>query len=207
MNARLSRASTGRAPLLVIATLCLLAAWVAPPALAGSSVTGGAITLLTDPPQSEALFVGGVAPFFVAPATLHLTGDAWRFTFPIAGGSLSAASGAGRVRSRGGLVFWGRETMSSWTELSFTKPVVTTGAHAVLSGVYGPQGTRHVLATLDMSHAAVSRSHSGGHDWVRVGNVPARMSTWLRNQMTSVFPRYQPSADRLGTVTVKARLK
>ena len=207
MNGRLSRARRGRAPLLVIATICLLAAWVAPAALAGSPVGGGALTLLTDPPQSEALFVGGVAPFFVAPATLHLTGDAWRFTFPIAGGSLNAASGAGRVSARGGLLRWGRETMSSWTELSFTRLIVTTGAHAVLSGVYGAHGTRHVLATLEMSHATVTRSHSGGRDWVRVGNVPARMSTWLRNQMTSVFPRYQPSADRLGTVTVKARLK
>jgi len=33
------------------------------------------------------------------------------------------------------------------------------------------------------------------------------MSTSLKRRLTSAFPRYQPSGDRLGTITVSARLR
>lgn len=195
-----------RGLLLLVAAACLFAACLAPAAGASAQVTGGTLTLLTDPPQSEAMFLGGIAPYFVPPATLRLTDDAWRFRMPIAGGHLETASGAGTVSARGGFVLWGRETMSAWLQMSFTKPTLTTGAHAALSAVYWLSG-RHVLATLDMSHASITPSHAGGHDWVTVAGVRARMTPWLKHQLTTAFPRYEPTGSRLGTVTVKARLK
>ena len=103
-------------------------------------------------------------------------------------------------------MLWGRETMSAWLQLSFTKLTVTTGANPALSGLCWLSGTRrHVLATLDMSRASVTSSNSGGHDWVTVAGVPATMTLWLKHQLTSAFPRYKPSDRRLGTVTVRAR--
>ena len=188
------------------ATLCLLATFVSAQAGATSAVGGGSVTLRTYPPQAEALFVGGIAPLASSPATLRLTGDAWLYSLPVSGGRLDAASGAGTVSTRGGIIFWGRETMSAWTELSFTRLVVATGTHAKLTGIEGTDGKRRVLATLDAAHATVRRSTSGGHTWVTVGNLHARLSAWLKGQLTDAFPRYEPSGDRLGTVTVKARL-
>ena len=208
MIGRLSRARRGCELLLAVAAVCLLAACLTPAALAGSPVAGGTVTLLTDPSQSESMFLGGIAPFFVPPATLRLTDDAWRFRFPISGGNLDAATGVGSVNARGGLVLWGRETMSAWLQLSFTTLVVTTGAHPALSGLFWLSGKhRRVLATLDMSHAVTTSSRRGGHDWLTAGHVPARRSTWLKRQLTSNFPRYHTYNSRLGTVTVRARLK
>jgi hypothetical protein len=189
-----------------LAALCLLAAVVASPAQAATTVTGGTVTLLTYPPQAEALFVGGIAPLATPPATLRLTGDAWRYGLPASGGRLDTVTGAGTVSTRGGLVFWGRETMSAWTQLSFTRLVVTTGSHAKLTGVDGVSGTRRVLCTLDAARATVKRSSSGGHAWVTVGGLRAHLSGWLKGQLTAAFPRYEPTGDRFGTVTVKARL-
>jgi hypothetical protein len=189
-----------------LAALCLFAAIVASPAQAASTVTGGTVTLLTYPPQAEGMFAGGIAPLATPPATLRLTGDAWRYGLPVSGGRLDTVTGAGAVSTRGGLVFWGRETMSAWTQLSFTRLVATTGAHAKLTGVDGVHGTRRVLCTLDAAHATVKRSSSGGHAWVTVGGLRARLSAWLKGQLTAAFPSYEPSGDRFGTVTVKARL-
>ena len=189
-----------------LAVLCLLATLVTAPASATSAVAGGSVGLLTYPPQAQALFVGGVAPLASPPASLRLTGDAWRYGLPVSGGRLNVVNGAGTVSTRGGIVFWGRETMSAWTELTFTRLVVTTGTHAKLTGVEGTHGTRRVLATLDTTHATVKRSSGGGHAWVTVGNLQAHLSAWLKGQLTLAFARYDPSGDQLGTVTVKARL-
>ena len=93
---------------------------------ASSTVAAGTVTLLTDAPQSEAMLLGGISRSFEPPATLRLTQDAWRFTFPVSGGHLDP--GTGTAGARGGLVLWGRETMSAWLQLSFTKLTVTTGA-------------------------------------------------------------------------------
>ena len=179
----------------------------APAVAAGAPVAAGSVTLLTDPQQSKELFVGGAAPFFTPPATLRLTRDAWRFTFPVAGGSLNATSGAGVVSARGGFEFWGRESMNAWLELSFTKPRVVTGAHAALSGVYWLDGERHALATLAMSGARVTSPTRGGQERVRISHLTARTSTWLGQRLTLAFPRYHPSSNRLGTLTVSARLR
>jgi hypothetical protein len=184
---------------------CVTALWLAP-AAGAAPVRGGTVTLLTDPGQSKAMYLGGIAPFFVPPAALRLTDDAWRFTLPLAGGTLASGSGAGAVSANGGIMFWGRETMSAWLELQFTKLHVNTGAQAALGAVYGMSGTRHVLATLAMSGASVTTSTSGGHQWITVAHAPAKMSPWLRTHLTQAFPRFVPSGSRLGTVSIKARL-
>ncbi len=189
----------------IVAAACLLALVATAPARAATKVTGGTVTFLTDPAQSEAMFVGGIAPLATSPATLRLTASAWRFRFPIADGSLDILRGTGTVNARGGLELWGRETMSVWTVLSFSRLVATAGVNARLTGL-DAQGTRRELGTLDMARATMKRSTGGGHSWLTVGNVSVRMSSWLRSELTDVFPRYEPSGTQLGTVTMKARL-
>jgi len=189
----------------VAAVVCLLATVAAAPAGAATNVTGGTVTFVTDPAQSEAMFVGGIAPLASSPATLRLTASAWRFRFPIADGRIDVLGGTGTVNARGGLELWGRETMSAWTVLSFSRLVATVGAHAKLTGV-DAEGTRRVLGTLDMAGAGMKPSTGGGHRWLTVDNVSVHMSSWLRSELTDVFPRYEPAGTRLGTVAMKARL-
>jgi hypothetical protein len=189
----------------LVAAVCLLALVATTPARAATNVTGGTVTFLTDPAQSEAMFVGGIAPLATSPATLRLTASAWRFRFPIADGSLDLLRGTGIVNARGGLELWGRETMSAWTVLSFTRLVATAGLNSRLTGV-DAQGTRRELGALDMAGATMRRSTGGGHSWLTVSDVSVRMSSWLRSELTDVFPRYEPSGTQLGTVTMKARL-
>ena len=190
---------------MTIAAVCLLAMVAPAPARAATNVTGGTVTFLTDPAQSEAMFVGGIAPLASSPATLGLTASAWRFRFPIADGRIDILWGTGTVNARGGLVLWGRETMSAWTVLSFSRLVATVGADANLTGV-DAEGTRRVLGTLDMAGAGMQPSTGGGHRWLIVDNVSVHMSSWFRSELTDVFPRYEPAGTRLGTVTMKARL-
>jgi hypothetical protein len=189
----------------LVAAICLLALVATAPARAATKVTGGTVTFITDPAQSEALFAGGIAPLATSPATLRLTASAWRFRFPIADGRLDIIRGTGIVNARGGLELWGRETMSAWTVLSFTRLVATAGLNARLTAV-DAEGTRRVLGTLDMAGATTKPSTGGGHSWLTVDNVAVNMASWLRSELTEVFPRYEPSGTRLGTVTMKARL-
>ena len=189
----------------VLAAACLVATVAAAPAHAATEVTGGTVTFVTDPGQSEAMFTGGIAPLATAPATLRLTTSAWRFRFPIAGGLIDIGRSTGAVHARGGLELWGRETMSAWTVLSFTKLQATVGTHARLTGV-DPLGKRRVLGTLDMDGATMLPSFEGGHRWLNVGNVAVHVSAWLKAELTDVFPRYEPSGTRLGTVSMRARL-
>ena len=190
---------------MIIAAVCLLAMVPPAPARAATKVTGGTVTFVTDPAQSEAMFVGGIAPLASSPATLGLTASAWRFRFPIADGRIDILWGTGTVNARGGLELWGRETMSAWTVLSFSRLVATVGADAELTGL-DAQGTRRVLGTLDMAGAGMKPATGGGHRWLTVDNVSVHMSSWLRSELTDAFPRYEPSGTRLGTVTMKARL-
>jgi len=190
----------------VAATVCLPAALAAAPAHAATRVTGGTVTFLTDPAQSEAMFTGGIAPLATSPATLRLTTSAWRFKFPIADGSIDIFRSTGTVEGRGGLQLWGRETMSAWTVLSFSKLVATVGADARLTGV-DADGKRRVLGTLDTAGAAMAFSTRGGHRWLTVSDVAVHISSWLRSELTDAFARYEPSGTLLGTVTMKARLE
>lgn len=187
-----------------VAVACLLAA-AAASAHAATTVTGGTVTFVTDPAQSKAMFTGGIAPLAASPATLRLTASAWRFRFPIAGGRIDIGTSTGTVRARGALELWGRETMSVWTVLSFSGLTATIGKQARLTGV-DTQGKRRVLGTLDLDGSTMEPSVESGHRWLTVGSVSVRMSSWLRGELTDVFPRYEPSGTRLGTVSMKARL-
>jgi hypothetical protein len=190
---------------ILVAAVCLLAAVAAAPARAATTVSGGSVTFVTDPGQSKSMYVGGIAPMAASPATLRLTTSAWLFKLPIAGGSVDVVRSTGTVRTRGTIDLWGRETMSAWTVLSFSRLTATLGAEARMTGV-DSQGKRRVLGTMDIGDATMKPFYAGGHRWLSVGHVNVRMSSWLRGELTDVFPGYEPSGNRLGTVSMKARL-
>jgi len=205
---------------LAVVLAVVLAAAAAPPTRAGSVPTprasatpplrvlikGGSTTLVTDPDQSAALFSGGVAPLALAPASLRLTNDAFRFSFPIASGDLNPVSLHGTIGQRGGFELWGRETMSAWTELSFTKLRVKLGATSTVSAVFNGNQGRHTIVRLDLTHKHVVRFTKLGHAWVRISHIGATMRAWLMNQLTTAFGGYHPLTNKLGRITITARL-
>lgn len=204
----MSRSSAHRTGAVTIAAtaLLLLMLVVGVSAAAATTVTGGAASLLTDPGQSNTLFGGGAVPNALPGSTMALTGDAFRLTFPISSGSLNNATLAGSIHVKGGLQFWGRETMSAWTQLNFTKVVAALGVTSTVSGIYNAGGARHTILTLNLAHKTVTRYVKGSHHWVRIGNVKVAMSIWLSNQLKLAFPRYAPTTRFLGTVSFTVRL-
>lgn len=168
-------------------------------------VKAGAATLLTDPGQSKDLFGGGIAPLALAPAGLRLTDDAFRFGYPLKG-NLNPVSLAATFSLRGGFEFWGRETMSAWTVLSFTKLRVTLGPPSTVSAEFDGNTGRHAIMALDLSKKHVTRFVRSGHRWVRISGIGATMSDWLVKQLTAAFPAYAPASHTLGTITVTVRL-
>ena len=168
-------------------------------------VKAGGMTLLTDPGQSKELFAGGAAPLGLAPAGLQLTDDAWRFAFPLRG-NLNPVSLAASISPRGGFEFWGRQTMSAWTVLSFAKLRVTLGAKSTVSAVFDTTLGRHTIMALDLSKRHVTHFTKGGRRWVRISNIGATMSDWLVKRLTAAFPTYAPANDTLGTITVTLRI-
>jgi hypothetical protein len=169
-------------------------------------IKGGSTTLVTDPGQSEVLFGSGISPLGLAPAGLQLTDDAFRFSFPIGSGNLNPVSLHGTFAHRGGFEFWGRQTMSAWTVLSFTKLRATLGATSTVSAVFNTDQGRHKIMSLDLTHEHVAHFTKGGHAWVRISHIGATMSDWLVNQLTAAFGGYDPSTHTLGTITISARL-
>ena len=219
----MSRSTTLRvgalvATVAVVLGVVLLAASAPPPASSTPTpkasatpplrveIKGGSTTLVTDPAQSETLFLGGVAPLALAPAGLQLTDDAFRFSFPIGKGNLNPVSLHGTIGHRGGFVFWGRETMSAWTQLSFTKLRVTLGTTSTVGAVFNGSQGRHRIMSLDLTHMHVATFTKGGHTWVHITNIGATMSDWLVNQLTAVFGGYQPTDHELGTLVIIAQL-
>jgi hypothetical protein len=169
-------------------------------------IKGGSTTLVTDPGQSEVLFGGGVSPLALAPAGLQLTDDAFRFSFPIGSGDLNPVSLHGTFGSRGGFAFWGRQTMSAWTVLSFTKLRATLGATSIVTAVFNTDQGRHRIMSLDLTHEHVVHFTKGGHAWVRISHIGATMSDWLVSQLTTAFGGYHPATHTLGTIAISARL-
>jgi hypothetical protein len=206
----------------VILLATVTAGAATPPAVSGAATTpspspsvtpplrvlsrAGSLTLLTDPEQSKVLFASGAAPFSLAPAGLSLTDDAFRFAFPVRTASLNPVSLAATISARGGFEFWGRQTMSAWTVLSFTRLSASLGTPATVSAVFDANQGRHTIMALDLSKQKVSPFTQGGHRWVRIAGIQATMSAWLVGQLKAAFPTYQPLSHALGTVTVTLRI-
>jgi hypothetical protein len=196
---------SGATGVLVVALL-LLTLVIGVSSASAATVTGGTSTLFTDPGQSNAMFVGRIIPFALPGSSMALTTDAFRFAFPVASGSLNTTTLAGSILHKGGLQFWGRETMSAWTQLNFTRVVASLGVTSTVSAIYNADSTRHTILALNTTNKKVTKFVSGGHHWVRISNIKVGMSNWLVNQLKLAFPSYAPSTHFLGTISITIRL-
>jgi hypothetical protein len=204
MSRPLARRSRATGALVV--ALLLLTLVIGVSAASAATITGGTTSLLTDPGQSNAMFGGRIIPFALPGSSMALTTDAFRFAFPVASGSLNTTTLAGSILHKGGLQFWGRETMSAWTQLNFTRVVASLGVTSTVSAIYNADSKRHTILSLNMTHKTVTKFVKSGHHWVRIGNVKVGMSNWLLNQLKLAFPTYAPTTHFLGTISFTIRL-
>ncbi len=90
--------------------------------------------------------------------------------------------------------------------MAASRPSRTGSALLGTLAAVAARGRRRVLGTLDRDGATTLPSLEGGHRRLTVGDVGVHVSAWLKSELTDVFPRYEPSGTRLGTVTMRARL-
>ena len=189
-----------RAPLrsrlaLAAAAVAAGAAVAAPAASAATvPVAGGVTNLHLDAATAGVLTDAGLAVAPVGPAKAA----GLRIGFPVTGGAIDPATGAGTVTHSGGLAFSAHGTTVRLT--SFT--VQTAAKTPVLTAAVGK--TRIPLLAIDTSKATVIRRGPGG-----VGTWVVRVETTLRPEaaaaLNAAFGTHLPGGVRIGRVDVRTQ--
>jgi hypothetical protein len=182
-----------------------LAVGVSTAAAAPMAVHGGTSYLTTDEAQTFVDLWGANAVFMpVPPSTIYVNGASFTIPMGITSGTIDPVTRHGTLHQTGGFIVLSKQTMSAWTTLEFTKITIKLAASSTVSGSY--LGTVKTFATLDLSGATVSKSHSGGHTYVNIKHVTARMTDWFFNEIGSFIPSYSGPSHVLGTFRIKARV-
>lgn len=156
-------------------------------------LAGGSTSLKLDKGVAKVLKTNGVKVAPVKPAKVKKGAIA----FPITGGNLDPATGAGTIRHSGGLKF--KVGKKSLVTKSFT---VKTGKGNVLSGLVG--GTRVNLLKLDLGKAKIARSGLG----IKVSNVGVALTATAAKALNATFKvKLFKSGLKLGKVVVEAQPK
>ena len=201
------RRSTGLGVLGLALVLCLsmLVLVAAPQAQAANVKLNGMRTALTtDPGTTSALFGAGIIPFPIAPSTIAPTSDAARFTFPVTGGKVDAATLAGTIRHSGGLLLAQRDG-SGWKALSLAKFTIhVTGAPYLSAVVNG--GKRLAIADLDLGSAQIKKFTKAGRAYVSIKNAGVTLNSTAMGAVNATFGVSLPDNVKLGTADVLARV-
>lgn len=183
-------------PFLVVALIVLVSAMAVAPAHAQltrnetARVRGGTLTL--DGGIDHSLAAAGVSVSVLRPATRIAPG---RLVFPIAGGAIRPATGAGTITERGGLVLRAGRARVRLTVLG-----ARVGGGSVLSAKVGR--SRVGVLSLDVRRARVTRS---GFD-TNVLSLRARLTAaGARVLNRGLGVRTLTPGMRLGTAVVRAK--
>jgi hypothetical protein len=190
-------------------TLWLVVAIPAQAKAATVHLKGLQTTLTTDPATTGVLFGAGIIPFPVSPSAVSPTAHAARYSFPISGGRVNAATLVGSIYHSGGLLLAQYTTPTtmptSWKALSLTRFTIRITAHPYLTAVVNG-GTRATIATLDLSSATITRFVSHHHAYVRIAGVGVDLNSTAVGAINSTFGTTLTAPVTLGTATVLARV-
>jgi len=197
-----------RSPGLGLALVLALSMFVlvaAPQAQAAKvNLDGMRTTLTTDPGTTSALFGAGIIPLPIAPSTIAPTADAARYTFPVTGGRVDAATLAGNIRHSGGLLLAQRAGMG-WKALSLSKFTINVTGAPYLSAVVNG-GKRLAIADLDLGSAQIKKYTKGGRAYVSIKNVGVTLNSTAMGAVNATFGVSLPDSVKLGTADVLARV-
>jgi hypothetical protein len=162
-------------------------------------------TLTTDPATTTLLFTAGIIPLPVWPTPIVPTADAARYTFPVTGGAVDAATLAGRIRHSGGLLLAQRTNANGWKSLSLTAFTIVISKHPHLTAVVNAD-KRLTIAGLDLSKAKITRFARHGRSFVKVGNVSVNLNATAIGAVNATFGTTLTAPVHLGTANVLVRV-
>ena len=202
----LSARNIGLAVLALALALSLWLVVAAPQAQAATvKLDGARTTLTTDPGTTTALFSAGIVPLPVWPTPVVPTSDAAQYTFPITGGAVDAKTLAGSIGHSGGLLLAQRTSTNGWKSLGLTSFTINiTGSPNLTAKVNG--GARAEIATLDLSSAKITKFTKKGRAYVHIANVGVTLNATATGAINTTFGTHLPSAVKLGTADVLARV-
>jgi Htaa len=194
------------AALVLVLSLAALAAGVAKAQAQVVQLDGVKTQLTTDPATTKVLIKNAIVPLPVGRTgfgpVLTKGGLAARYSFPITGGSLDAATLAGTIDHAGGIKFL---NLRNWKSLTLTKFRIEIGANPGLTAeVNRDPSVRVRILDLDLSAARIDKSRL---PYVTVKNVGATLTATAAGALNQTLgvELFQEGI-KLGTANVYARI-
>ncbi len=193
---------------MAVATALLLWFVAVTPAKAQAATVrldGVKTALTTDPVTTTLLFTSGIIPLPVWPTPIVPTADAARYTFPVTGGAVNAATLAGSIRHSGGILLAQRTKTNGWKSLSLTRFTINVTKNPNLTAIVNG-GKRLAIANVDLSKAKIVRIKHAGRSYVSISNAVVNLNATAVAAINGTFGTALSAPVDLGTARVLVRV-
>jgi hypothetical protein len=166
-------------------------------------LTGGDTSVTTAPGIAAALLGHGIVPLATLPGTegasIGASGVAVRFTFPVTGGWLNAATLHGTIWHQGGILFIDPATGK---QIEVSDFVISVHQGVLTAEVNGNPKVRVPLLSLSLAHAKI---HAGWH-YVQISGIVLTLTSAAAGALDATFSTtlFTPGLE-LGTATTLLR--
>jgi hypothetical protein len=166
-------------------------------------LTGGDTTVTTAPGIAAALLGHGIVPLATLPGTegasTGSSGVAVRFTFPVTGGWLNAATLHGTIWHQGGILFIDPATGE---QIEVSDFVISVHQGVLTAEVNGNPKVRVPLLSLSLAHASI---HAGWH-YVQISGIVLTLTSTAASALDATFSTtlFTPGLE-LGTASTLLR--
>ena len=147
-------------------------------------LTGGDTTVTTAPGIAAALLSHGIVPLAILPGTegasIGASGVAVRFTFPVTGGWLNAATLHGTIWHQGGILFTDPATGK---QIEVSDFVISVHQGVLTAEVNGNAKVRVPLLWLNLAHAKI---HAGWH-YVQISGIVLTLTGTAASALDATF--------------------
>jgi hypothetical protein len=147
-------------------------------------LTGGDTTVTTAPGIAAALLGHGIVPLATLPGTegasIGSSGVAVRFTFPVTGGWLNAATLHGTIWHQGGILFIAPATGK---QIEVSNFVISVHQGVLTAEVNGNPKVRVPLLSLSLAHASI---HAGWH-YVQISGIVLTLTGTAASALDATF--------------------
>jgi hypothetical protein len=181
------------------------AATQAPKSASQVWLTGGDTSVTTAPGIAAALLGHGIVPLATLPGTegakVSSSGVAVRFTFPVTGGWLNAATLHGTIWHQGGILFLDPATGK---QLEVSDFIISVHQGVLTAEVNGNPKVRVPLLRLSLAHATI---HAGWH-YVQINGIVLTLTGTAASALDATFSTTLFKAGlELGTASTVLRFR
>jgi hypothetical protein len=166
-------------------------------------LTGGDTSVTTAPGIAAALLNNGIVPLATLPGTEGASigggGVAVRFTLPVTGGWLNAATLHGTIWHQGGILF---VDPSTGKQIEVSDFVISVHQGVLTAEVNGNPKVRVPLLSLSLAHASI---HAGWH-YVQISGIVLKLTSAAASALDATFSTslFTPGLE-LGTASTLLR--